>query len=552
MSYGFLALNDNNQVLVSSDTRNLHFIQKLTGPVETLYSTDDYGGIRQWRYRATCAAIPLPFFTMPTADSYGVARIVETSPGSGVWDIEILRSGTSGTYPELYIFAEPKATSSADTYGMVVYADDGVTPSFDSRLKPLVVNGGIFVSQTAAVRYSGVPYGLSSDYCSTGSASSGGIFTPEGVNTYSFPNISDAAKPIYSYNSLAQAQRQHPFGRSNQECIGIGAYGGCIGYGTEETWNSYYWCFYRGGIKKTTAQLGPPTTWDAYAVPNQETITPEYADIYGDGNLYPTGNYVSDFTTYTFDTFGSPGLGNVDDGFRVITLPWAVRGPDYANTGQTRLYNTMAVSTNGYITFNDSYGLNDRAFGMPGSSVPADDITKPSGYRIAAAAGDYWFERAKVRILGTSPNRYVTYIIEGRPYGTGTNGVATIFWHLTFFEAFPSTIEYVLRNGSNTLASRNVSGVFVAGTSIGVVVTDTASGNFTNTGVRVQGSYVPVLQATWIPTRFNCFWTYEKDSAFFGIGTGGGGSQNGTWPYNNETLNIINNAVILSNGARYD
>ena len=28
MSYGFLALNDSNEVLITSDARNLHFLQK--------------------------------------------------------------------------------------------------------------------------------------------------------------------------------------------------------------------------------------------------------------------------------------------------------------------------------------------------------------------------------------------------------------------------------------------------------------------------------------------------------------------------------------------
>jgi len=314
MSYGFLSLNNNNQVLVSSDTRNLHFIQKISSPIETIYSTDDYGGIRQWKYRATCNAIPLPFFTMPTADSYGIARISDV--GGGLWDIELLRTGTSGGYPELYIFAEPSATSSADGYGMIVYADDGVTPVFDSRLKPLVVVGGVTVSQTSAVRYNGPPYGLSSDNCSTGPATSGGVFTPEGINTYSAAGINSIAKPIYSYNSIAQAEIMYHWSRSQRDCTGFDVYGGCLGYQTEKFWDSYYWCFYRGGIQ---------------IISNNET-----------------------------------------------------------------------------------------------------------------------------------------------------------------------------------------------------------------------------LNATWMPTRFNCYWNFREDSSFFGIGTGGGGGADGTWPYNNETLNLSGNTVIIANGARYD
>jgi len=116
MSYGFQALNDNNQVLISSETKNLHFIQKLTGPRNTtvsisdpdagiIYSTNINGGIRRWRYTATCANTPVPFFTMPTNDFYGILRIVNKN--NSRWDIEIFRSGTSDTVPELYIFSDP-------------------------------------------------------------------------------------------------------------------------------------------------------------------------------------------------------------------------------------------------------------------------------------------------------------------------------------------------------------------------------------------------------------------------------------------------------------
>ena len=159
MSYGFLAVNNNNQVLVSSDTRNLHLIAKLTSPAETLLTSANYGGMRKWRYRVNSAVTPMPFFSMPTTDFYGISRIVETSSGSGIWDIEVIRSGTSDTVPEVYVFADPRAASSADTYGMVIYRDDG-TPAFDSRLRPLVIYGGTTVNHSGNPR-SSFPYSLS-------------------------------------------------------------------------------------------------------------------------------------------------------------------------------------------------------------------------------------------------------------------------------------------------------------------------------------------------------------------------------------------------------
>lgn len=242
MSHGFVALNDSNQVLVSSDTRNLHFIQKLTSPTID-NASDYYGGVRRFRYRATCSVTPVPFFTCPTADFYGITGV--RNVGGDQWDIEMLRSGTSETYPEMYIFADPRGKTSTENYGMLVYRDDG-TPSFDSRLRPLSVAGGIAVSHPYNPRPN-FPYGLSSDNCGSMGGASGGFFAPTEYNTYSITIT--PSKPMYSYASLAQAERQASFSRSESDCIGFDAYGGCIGYGTSKNWNSTYWCFYRGGIQ---------------------------------------------------------------------------------------------------------------------------------------------------------------------------------------------------------------------------------------------------------------------------------------------------------------
>lgn len=76
MSYGFLATNNNNQILVSSDTNNLHFIGKASY-VSTLQSTDTYGGLRQWLYRfdSNINVTPLPFFTMPAEAHYAISAV---------------------------------------------------------------------------------------------------------------------------------------------------------------------------------------------------------------------------------------------------------------------------------------------------------------------------------------------------------------------------------------------------------------------------------------------------------------------------------------------
>lgn len=239
MSQGFVAYNQSNEILISSDTRNLHLLGKYTNPSVT-NSSSAYGAFVELTYTVECSVTPVPFFTMPTGDYYGIAGIKNTS--GNTWEIRLIRSGDSSTYPELYVFADPRAVSSIDTYGMQVYRDDG-TASFDSRRRPLAVTGGTAVSHTGNPR-SSIP-GLSSRYCQSGSGHGG--FTPDSENgPYS---IALPSKPMYHYSSLAQAEREASYYSRDESCTGFDAYGGCIGYGTSDEYWSHYWAFYRGGIR---------------------------------------------------------------------------------------------------------------------------------------------------------------------------------------------------------------------------------------------------------------------------------------------------------------
>lgn len=249
MSNGFLATNDNGQILISSDTRNLHLISKLSSPTEIVYSTAEYGGIIVLRYRVSnCSTTPVPFFTMPsTSDYYGVTRI--TSVNSSTWDIEIIKSGSASSYPEVYIFADPRASTATDTYGLKVFRDDG-TPSFDSRLKPLAISGGTSIAHPSNPK-SSFSGSLSSQYCGSSGST---YFAPNNYNTY---NVSIApSKPMFSFASLAQAEREATWSSSQQECDGVpDGYGGCIGFQRTYSWSSTYWAFYRGVIKKGSNQI---------------------------------------------------------------------------------------------------------------------------------------------------------------------------------------------------------------------------------------------------------------------------------------------------------
>lgn len=243
MSQGLLAVNNNNQILVSTDTRNLHFVQKLAGPTEAVELMDTHGGMRRLRYRVTCSVTPVPFFTMPTAEFHGITRV--SSVGTNLWDIELLRSGYSYIYPEMYVFADPRASTATETHGLVVYRDDG-TPSFDSRLKPLAITGGLSVSHPANPRPT-FPFALSHAFCESTDENAGLVFAPDAYNSYTLSG--QPAKPMYFYASLAQAQREALFYDSDEDCAGVDKIGVCFKYEYEEWW-SWYWAFYRGGIAR--------------------------------------------------------------------------------------------------------------------------------------------------------------------------------------------------------------------------------------------------------------------------------------------------------------
>jgi len=240
MSFGFEATNQAGQVLVSSSTRNLHFIGKAT-LTTTINSFNGYGGLRHWAFRINTTHAPMPFFTVPTMDYYGIAAIRQISVG--LWEIEVIRSGVSATIPEVFVFVDPRgAPNSADNYGMQVLHDDG-TPSFDSRFHPLSVSGGALVAPPANPIIHG-PGSLSARSCNSDASST---LAPSESTNY----IVDwgAGAPIVFFPTLAQAQREFTYTETTSSCLGIDAYGVCWGYGEGTKYQSTYWAFYRAGVR---------------------------------------------------------------------------------------------------------------------------------------------------------------------------------------------------------------------------------------------------------------------------------------------------------------
>jgi hypothetical protein len=254
MSTGFLAVNNNNEVLISSDTKNLQFAGKATKPSTPLSNFVNHGGFVELVYTIVLSdrsSIPVPFFTMPDDSKFhSIAGVKGVNSGTleKTWSITILRSGgstTQVTMPEVYVFVEPVAITMSGGNGLQVFNDD-TTVCFDSRARPLAVTSAVSVIQPSNPVSSASFASLSAAQCGNINNNN---FTPTQTNSYNFgATTSQPTKPMYHYNGLAQSQREASFYQYTESCTGINAYGFCIGYESSLSNTSTYWAFYRGAI----------------------------------------------------------------------------------------------------------------------------------------------------------------------------------------------------------------------------------------------------------------------------------------------------------------
>lgn len=234
MSHGFTATNSSGQVLVSTDTKNLHFYGKASF-LRTLAAGTKYGGMYRWVFGANCIDYPTPFFTA----NGGFIGLISIKLVGSVWEIDIVSSVASP--PEIYVFTPARSIQSSERYGMVVYKD-ATTVAFDSRLKPLSVYGGQSITPPTAPR-AGAVTGLDSWHCRSMSTDLTTL-APDNWNTSYINMNSSNPKPIYYYPSTAQSQIEQEF------TTGRWGEGGYFDKREYQLW-SWYWCFYREAIRAT-------------------------------------------------------------------------------------------------------------------------------------------------------------------------------------------------------------------------------------------------------------------------------------------------------------
>ena len=153
----------------------------------------------------------------------------------------------SAQIPKLIVFADARAVTASETYGMKVFKDDG-TAAFDNRKKPLILKEVTAVAHqsTATNNFSGS--GLSARNASGPTSTWSTQASPHrfvGVQVNTMPT-----NTMYYYATVTQVHQQVSRTELEEECDGVEVKGNCLGSRRTYTWRSTYWNFYRGAIQR--------------------------------------------------------------------------------------------------------------------------------------------------------------------------------------------------------------------------------------------------------------------------------------------------------------
>ena len=252
MSIGVQFKNKYGNVLMSSQTKTLHLVQRIDSPASSGQIIDFAGNTYQFTYNINLATTytPSPFFTIPNGSQQyvGITRLWKSG---GQWQVQLISN--QNVAPQIYIFAEPSAAPSYGNYGFAVRDRNGV-PTYDTTKAPLVVRGDYDAFSMNPTPSTPGTSGLSARFGgSMDTQAYEDHFSPTGRTTLS-RNGSLPAKPIFQYFSTPQAQTSVVVHEASSNCTGFGYGGVCLGIYKNEGWISKYWCYYRTGISTTRAQ----------------------------------------------------------------------------------------------------------------------------------------------------------------------------------------------------------------------------------------------------------------------------------------------------------
>ena len=161
-------------------------------------------------------------------------------------------NSASGSYgstqiPKLIVFADARAVTASDTFGMKVFKDDGTT-AFDNRKKPLVIKQVTAVSHPSNATNNFSGSGLSARNAGGPTSTWSNQATPNQFNEISVNSM--PTNTMFYYATVTQTHQQVSRTEQEEECDGLEVKGNCLGSRRTYTWRSTYWNFYRGAIQR--------------------------------------------------------------------------------------------------------------------------------------------------------------------------------------------------------------------------------------------------------------------------------------------------------------
>jgi len=162
----------------------------------------------------------------------------------------------SSQIPKLIVFADARAVTGSETFGMTVFKSDG-TAAFDNRKNPLILKQLTSVSFPTDATNTFTGSGLSARNASGPVSTWSTQATPNQYNNITVNTM--PSNTMFYYPTVTQTHQQVSRTEIETECDGAVVKGNCLGSERDYFWRSTYWNFYRGGVLRhnsTTIRAG--------------------------------------------------------------------------------------------------------------------------------------------------------------------------------------------------------------------------------------------------------------------------------------------------------
>jgi hypothetical protein len=281
MAYGTLVTNNSGQILISTEITSLHYLglARIVGVnIDSIYNNSmalttipGYGfsgstslsGRWVTTYSILCNS-PVVFFIYPRTGFYDrFYGILKQWSVNNTYYVDVMHTGATWSPARVLGFTKPnEIADSSENVGIIAYSSDGVTPTFDSRKKPLGIYWAGSVTPPVIPCDGGTPtttdyYGWRDTYLDFNFNSN------NTYNTYNFsaPQFVEQQNLMFSAPSSAQAvysRQKNGFYQSS------GFFNNQDHYSTTLWWVMYHQLYRINSYNSFSAGWGPFTAGYKY------------------------------------------------------------------------------------------------------------------------------------------------------------------------------------------------------------------------------------------------------------------------------------------------